>query len=101
MSRPVDISEVSDASDDSDVVGWSIAQHLAARRRGVRAETAIRAVLTALEHYIYHAGYGPTNETLGKLMRDLFGQNAHLAAYDSKGSTRLIERTARTRRLKP
>jgi serine/threonine-protein kinase len=56
-------------------------------------------LLTALEHYIYHSGYGPTNETLGKLMRELFGQEAHLRAYDSKGSTRLLEATARTRRL--
>jgi eukaryotic-like serine/threonine-protein kinase len=29
-------------------------------------------LLYALENYIYHAGYGPTNETLGKLMRELF-----------------------------
>lgn len=27
-----------------------------------------------LEHYIYHAGYGPTNETLGQYIRELFGQ---------------------------
>jgi serine/threonine-protein kinase len=25
-----------------------------------------------LEHYIYHAGYGPTNETLGRYIRELF-----------------------------
>src|SRR5690349_16740479 len=31
-------------------------------------------LLYALEHYIYHSGYGPTNETLGKFMRELFGQ---------------------------
>jgi serine/threonine-protein kinase len=58
-------------------------------------------LLYALEHYIYHSGYGPTNETLGKLMRELFGQNAHLATSDPKGSTRLLEATARTRKLKP
>ena len=28
-----------------------------------------------LEYYIYHAGYGPTNETLGKFIRELFGQS--------------------------
>ena len=50
-------------------------------------------LLYDLEHYIYHSGYGPTNETLGKLMRELFGQNAHLVAYDAKGSTRLLDRT--------
>lgn len=32
-------------------------------------------LLYDLEHYIYKAGYGPTNETLGKYIRDLFGQN--------------------------
>src|SRR5258708_32771984 len=26
-------------------------------------------LLYELEHYIYHSGYGPTNETLGKIMR--------------------------------
>src|SRR4051812_27534665 len=31
-------------------------------------------LLYDLEHYIYHSGYGPTNETLGKYIRDLFGQ---------------------------
>jgi eukaryotic-like serine/threonine-protein kinase len=32
-------------------------------------------LLYDLEHYIYHRGYGPTNETLGRYMRELFGQN--------------------------
>jgi len=27
-----------------------------------------------LEYYIYHGGYGPTNETLGKFIRELFGK---------------------------
>lgn len=57
-------------------------------------------LLYDLEHYIYHSGYGPTNETLGKLMRELFDQNVPLAAYDAKGSTRLLEHTARTKRIK-
>ncbi len=29
-------------------------------------------LLYDLENYIYHSGYGPTNETLGKFMRELF-----------------------------
>jgi serine/threonine protein kinase len=33
-------------------------------------------LLYDLEHYIYHSGYGPTNETLGKFIRELFGQQA-------------------------
>ena len=32
-------------------------------------------LLYDLEYYIYHKGYGPTNETLGKFIRELFGQN--------------------------
>ncbi len=48
-----------------------------------------------LEHYIYHSGYGPTNETLGRMIRELFGQDTRLATSDAKGSTELIERTAR------
>lgn len=31
-------------------------------------------MLYDLEHYIYHSGYGPTNETLGKFIRELFDQ---------------------------
>jgi len=52
-------------------------------------------MLYDLEHYIYHSGYGPTNETLGRLIRELFGQSTHLAKEAAKGSTQLIERTAR------
>jgi serine/threonine-protein kinase len=29
-------------------------------------------MLYDLEHYIYHSGYGPTNETLGKFIREVF-----------------------------
>jgi len=54
-------------------------------------------LLYDLEHYIYHSGYGPTNETLGKLIRQLFGQETHLTAYDSKGSTKMIEPSLRPR----
>lgn len=52
-------------------------------------------LLYDLEHYIYHSGYGPTNETLGKLIRQLFGQETRLTAYDSKGSTKMIEPSLR------
>jgi eukaryotic-like serine/threonine-protein kinase len=53
-------------------------------------------MLYELEHYIYHQGYGPTNETLGKFIRELFGQTVPIAAGDSQaGSTQLLERTAR------
>ena len=33
-------------------------------------------LMVDLEYYIYGAGYGPTNETLGKFIRELFGQEA-------------------------
>lgn len=58
-------------------------------------------LLYDLEHYIYHSGYGPTNETLGKMIRELFGQNPQVLAAVTKGDTRLLERTARsTRKVK-
>ena len=53
-------------------------------------------MLFDLEHYIYHSGYGPTNETLGKMIRELFGHSAALASNDAKGSTQMLERTARS-----
>lgn len=55
-------------------------------------------LLYELEHYIYHSGYGPTNETLGRFIRDLFGQNTAQAVDDARGSTKLLERTARLQR---
>lgn len=52
-------------------------------------------LLYELEHYIYNQGYGPTNETLGRYIRDLFGQSPKLAENDAKGGTHIMERTAR------
>lgn len=52
-------------------------------------------LLYDLEHYIYHKGYGPTNETLGRYIRELFGQNA--PAANSKGDpTTVLKRAATT-----
>ncbi|MBN2505986.1 MAG: serine/threonine protein kinase [Verrucomicrobia bacterium] len=56
-------------------------------------------LLYDLEHYIYHAGYGPTNETLGKMIRELFGENPHLAAAAAKGGTHVLERAARSTQI--
>jgi serine/threonine-protein kinase len=53
-------------------------------------------MLFELEHYIYHSGYGPTNETLGKVIRDLFGQGVTAAPGEAKGSTQLLERVSRS-----
>jgi serine/threonine protein kinase len=51
-----------------------------------------------LEYYIYHGGYGPTNETLGKFIRELFGQGstANVTA-EAHNQTELLEHTARLR----
>jgi serine/threonine protein kinase len=48
-------------------------------------------LLYDLEFYIYHKGYGPTNETLGKFIRELFGQN--IPAPEGKGGTTVLERS--------
>jgi serine/threonine protein kinase len=52
-----------------------------------------------LEYYIYHGGYGPTNETLGKFIRELFGQTAcrHQCYAELHGQTEVLESTARLR----
>src|SRR5437899_1382190 len=50
-------------------------------------------LLYDLEHYIYHSGYGPTNESLGRFNRDLFGQSVPPPIV--KGSTQVLERTER------
>jgi len=52
-------------------------------------------LLYDLEHFIYHKGYGPTNETLGRFMRDLFAQAPVAEAPQAKGSTDIMEKTAR------
>src|SRR6267154_834787 len=46
-------------------------------------------LLYDLEHYIYHSGYGPTNETLGRFNRDLFGQM--IPPPITKGPTQILE----------
>ena len=51
-----------------------------------------------LEYYIYHGGYGPTNETLGKFIRELFGLTpAPAPPQEAQGDTVIIEETARVR----
>ncbi|HEV2454156.1 MAG TPA: serine/threonine-protein kinase [Verrucomicrobiae bacterium] len=50
-----------------------------------------------LEYYIYHSGYGPTNETLGKYIRELFGMTPAVAVEDAHGKTIVLEETARMR----
>lgn len=52
-------------------------------------------LLYDLEHYIYHKGYGPTNETLGRFIRELFADKMEKTIPDTKGGTHIMERTAR------
>ena len=52
-----------------------------------------------LEYYIYHSGYGPTNETLGKFIREVFGQEPVKAqTRQPKMETIILEETARVNR---
>jgi serine/threonine-protein kinase len=71
-----------------------ILQKMLARDLAQRYQTA-DDLLHALEFYIYGGGYGPTNETLGKFIRDLFGQNVPQQPTFTGGSTDVIEHTAR------
>jgi serine/threonine-protein kinase len=52
-------------------------------------------LLYDLEFYIYNSGYGPSNETLGKFVRDLFGLDPSGMPQEAKGRTRQIAPTAR------
>jgi serine/threonine-protein kinase len=52
-------------------------------------------LLYDLEHYIYHSGYGPTNETLGKYIRELFGKVTPAAVLSSHGSTQVFPPSVR------
>jgi serine/threonine-protein kinase len=51
-----------------------------------------------LEYYIYHGGYGPTNETLGKFIRELFGQIPPTTrGTELHGQTEVLEGASRHR----
>ena len=58
------------------------------RKRYQDADT----LLHELEFYLYHDGYGPTNETLGRFVRDVFGQLPVEDIEKSRGGTIVIER---------
>jgi len=73
-----------------------ILHHCLARDLAHRYATADQ-LLTELEYYIYGAGYGPTNETLGKYIRELFGQEAPKPLPpDLHGKTIIIDNTTRS-----
>jgi serine/threonine-protein kinase len=71
-----------------------ILQRALARDLAQRYQTADE-LLYDLEYHIYHSGYGPTNETLGKFMRELFGQSGLPGPPTARGGTQILERTAR------
>jgi serine/threonine-protein kinase len=63
-----------------------------------RRYTSAEQLMHDLEFYIYGAGYGPTNETLGKFIRELFGQEPVKPAPDHpQYKTIVLEETARLR----
>jgi serine/threonine-protein kinase len=72
-----------------------ILQHALAKNLNERYANG-NLLLYDLEHYIYHKGYGPTNETLGKFMREIFGQAVPPSVPKPSGGTQLLEHTART-----
>ncbi len=75
-----------------------ILHHCLARDPNRRYASADQ-LMYELEYYIYHGGYGPTNETLGKFIRELFGHEVPKAAEleDGHGKTVILEETARVK----
>ncbi len=71
----------------------NILQKALARDLNKRYQTA-EEILADLEHYIYDGGYGPTNETLGKFIRELFGQSQCKDIDETRGGTIMLDRTA-------
>ena len=77
-----------------------ILHHCLARDLNHRYATADQ-LLTELEYYIYHGGYGPTNETLGKFIRELFGQEPiKPVPSDAQGQTVILDETTRSQPAK-
>jgi eukaryotic-like serine/threonine-protein kinase len=64
------------------------------RDLGQRYATADQ-LMYDLEYYIYHSGYGPTNETLGKFIRELFGKTLPPAVSVMQNGAELLEDTVR------
>ncbi len=73
-----------------------ILHHCLARDPNRRYATADE-LMYELEYYIYHDGYGPTNETLGKFIRELFGQEtAKPIAADAQLKTIFLAQAAQS-----
>jgi eukaryotic-like serine/threonine-protein kinase len=100
MSQPIPDFRALDSRIDDKLN--DILHHCLARDPARRYATADE-LMYDLEFYIYGAGYGPTNETLGKYIRELFGQNVPVASAieDSHGKTIMLEETARLKEHSP
>ncbi len=56
-------------------------------------------LLQDLEHYIYDAGYGPTNETMGRFIRQTFGQVDPKQIQNAKGNTVRIDEAVQVAKI--
>ncbi len=74
-----------------------ILQRALSRDLELRYQTADE-MLFDLEHFIYHKGYGPTNETLGKFIRDLFKDELSPRRRAPRGETMKLDSSTRTGR---
>lgn len=82
-----------------------ILHHCLARDPNRRYATA-EELMSELEYYIYRDGYGPTNETLGRYIRELFGQEVPVViapppSDDPQLKTIVLEETARLKERRP
>ena len=98
MNQPIPDFRALDPRIDAklnDILHHCLARDLA--RRYANADD----LMYDLEYYIYHDGYGPTNETLGKFIRDLFGQETgRFTKTSALEKTVLLEATARLKNRK-
>ena len=69
-----------------------ILQKALQRDLSARYQTADE-LLYDLEFFIYHRGYGPTNETLGKFIRDLFQEDTLGCADPTRGGTAHLDKS--------
>ena len=93
INQPIPDFRTLDSRIDDDLN--DILHHCLARDLKHRYATADE-LMYDLEYHIYRGGYGPTNETLGKFIRELFGQAVPRAvAEEKRAKTAILEETAR------
>jgi len=92
LQAPIpDFRQLNDQVDDrlNDILQRALARDLAQRY------PTADELLHDLEYCIYHKGYGPTNETLGRFVRQLEGAAPAEAPAVTAGGTAIMEHTAR------